>query len=434
MNTSGSESYERRRCGKFSAAAPTTGEAAMNNELEHARADFPILSRQIRGKPLVYLDNAASMQMSRAVMKKMREQQAEFHANGHRGIHYLSERSTERMEKARETVRRFINAESAGEIIFTSGSTQSVNLAAMALEGTVIMRGNAVAATMMEHHSNFVPWQQLCRRLGGSFMAVAMSGDCELDEKSLETVLASKPALLALTCVSNVSGTVNPVRKIIRRAHERGVPVFLDCAQAMRHMRFDVRELDCDFLCFSGHKLGGPTGTGVLYGKSALLKKMRPPYYGGGMVEMVSAEETTFTSPPYCFEAGTPNVCGIIGIGAAIDYLETIGIEKISTYESRLLNYAEDELRSVPGLDIIGHPVERAGALSFNIGGFGSFDVAMLLDRLGVAVRSGHHCAQPLLRSLGLEGAVRVSPAFYNTPEEIDILKKGLLRIAAIKR
>ena len=406
----------------------------MKNLPEWMREDCPILSQQVKGKPLVYLDNAASMQMPRAVMEKMREQQTEFHANVHRGIHYLSERSTERMESVRETVRRFINAESAGEIVFTSGSTQSINLAAMALEGAAIMNGCSVAATIMEHHSNFVPWQQLCRRTGGSFLTVAMTEACELDEKSLTEVLDARPALLALTCVSNVSGTVNPVREIIRRAHERGVLVFLDCAQAVRHMKLDVQELDCDFLCFSGHKLGGPTGTGVMYGKSALLKKLRPPYYGGGLVERVTAEETTFTLPPYCFEAGTPNICGVIGLGAAIEYLEAVGIEKISAYESGLLNYAEEELRAVPGLELIGRPAERAGALSFNMAGLGSFDVAMLLDGLGVAVRSGHHCAQPLLHSLGLEGAVRVSPAFYNTLEEIDILKRGLLRIAAIKR
>ena len=400
--------------------------------IETIRRDFPILSRYVNDKPLIYLDSAATMQMPQPVLDKLIEQQTQFHANVHRGIHYLSERSTERLEAARETVRAFIGAETPSSVIFTSGTTQSINMAASSFARAFLREGDEVISTELEHHSNFVPWQQVCLERGAAFKVLPIDDNAELRLDLLEKMLTKKTKLLAVTFCSNVSGTVTPIADIIKLAHDNGTLVFLDCAQAMRHARINVAELGCDFMCFSGHKIGGPTGTGILYGKPELLEQLPPSYFGGGMVDRVGAEKTTFAATPQRFESGTPNISGIIGLGAAIDYISALGIENISRYESELLGHAEQLIRSLPGVKLVGAPKTRTGVISFNLGELGSFDTAILLDKLGIAVRSGHHCAQPLLAHFGISGAVRVSPAFYNTHSEISILGKGLMRIAEL--
>lgn len=406
----------------------------MPKDIYSAREDFPILQSKVFNRPLVYLDSAATMQMPRQVMREMEEQHSRFHANVHRGIHYLSEKSTARMESVRETVRAFINAQDAGEIVFTSGTTQSLNLLASSFCKAFIGEGDEIIVSAMEHHSNFVPWQQACLEKGAAFKILPFDENGELELDKLPDLLTPKTRLISITYVSNVLGTVNPVAEIIRLAHSNGTLVMLDCAQAMRHVKIDVQQLDCDFLCFSGHKIGGPTGTGVLYGKMEWLKKLPPSCYGGGMVDRVTMNGTTFTEPPLRFESGTPNITGIIGLGTAVDYLESLGVENISAYEKQLLCHVEEMLRSIPEIRVLGAPAERAGVISFNINGLHCFDTAEMLDKLGIAVRSGHHCAQPLLDCYGLEGTVRVSPAFYNTHDEIDILGNGLQRIADIAR
>lgn len=398
------------------------------------REDFPILKTKVHGQQLVYLDSAATMQMPEQVLSAMDSQQKQFHANVHRGIHYLSETSTVNMENAREKVRAFLNARSAEEIIFTSGATQSINIASASFGRAFVKPGDAVVVSEMEHHSNFVPWQQMCLERGAEFRVLPMDQKGELRMDILPEMLDPSVKLVSVTYVSNLLGTVNRVREIVRLAHGNGSYVMLDCAQAMRHAKLDVQELDCDFLCFSGHKIGGPTGTGILYGKKELLNKMPPVSFGGGMVDQVQIEETKFTEIPLRFEAGTPNITGIVGLGAAIDYLESLGLERIADYEKQLLSYTERRLSEIPEIQLIGIPAKRSGAVSFNVRGLHCFDTAKMLDRLGIAVRSGHHCAQPLLRRLGLDGTVRVSPAFYNTFEEIDCLDGALRRIAAISR
>lgn len=395
------------------------------------RAQFPILNTAVHGHPLVYLDNAATTQMPEPVLAVMEEQYRFYEANVHRGIHTLSERSTQRMEQARRTVQQFIHAAEPEEIVFTSGTTDAVNLAARSFCDAFLRPGDEILVTAMEHHSNFVPWQQACLRCGARLRVLPIDGDGELRRGLLGEYLTERTRLVAVCAVSNVLGTVNPVGDIIDAAHAVGARVFVDAAQAVRHGPIDVQALDCDFLAFSGHKLMGPTGTGVLYGKRELLERMGPVSFGGGMVDAVSGEETTFGELPFKFEAGTPNIAGNIALGAAVGYFQSLGEEAVR-HERALLSYAEEQLRSVPGLEVLGRPRERSCVISFNLAGAHPFDVAALLDRLGVAVRSGHHCAQPLLRSLGLTGAVRVSPAYYNTFEEIDALTTGLHRIRGV--
>lgn len=398
------------------------------------RNDFAILDTMINGKKLVYLDSAATMQMPEQVINAMETQQRQFHANVHRGIHYLSEKSTANMEHARECARKFINAASADEIIFTSGTTQGMNTAAASFGRAFVSPGDAVIVSAMEHHSNFIPWQQMCMNTGAEFRVIPIDEKGELRLDKLEELLDDRVRLVSVAYVSNLLGTVNPVKRIIEMAHANGSAVMLDCAQAMRHTKIDVRELDCDFLCFSGHKIGGPTGTGVFYGKRELLEQMPPVCFGGGMVDEVREDASSFTDIPLRFEAGTPNITGIVGLGAAIAYMEAIGVENIAMYENALLAYTEKRLSEIPEVQIVGAPALRSGVISFNVQGLHCFDTAEMLDALGIAVRSGHHCAQPLLRSLGLEGTVRVSPAFYNTFEEIDAFADGLRRIAAVAR
>ena len=360
------------------------------------------------------------------------QQYREYQANIHRGVHYLSEQSTARVERVRAAVAEFLNAEAPEEIIFTSGTTESINLVARAFADGVLKPGDRVLTTEMEHRSNLVPWQEACRRAGAEKLVVPMTDAGELDMEELLRLLDAGPQLLAVTWVSNVLGTVNPLPLIIRMAHAVGCPVLVDAAQAMRHAPVDVRTLDCDFLCFSGHKMLAPTGVGVLYGKRRWLERLPPVHFGGGMIDEVDTARATWAELPFKFEAGTPNIAGIIGLGAALDYLRGIGLPAIYERESALTAYAEARLRERGDLDVLGAPARRAGAVSFNLRGLSYYDVAKLLDQLGVAVRSGHHCAQPLLAHFGLTGAVRVTPAFYNTREEIDALSAGLDRIAAL--
>lgn len=401
-------------------------------ELDRIREDFPLLSERVHGRELVYLDNAATTQMPLPVAEAMKEQLFTGNGNVHRGLHTMSLRATDALERARETVRAFLDAERPEEVVFTSGTTGSVNLAASAFAAGILGPGDSVLVTEMEHHSNFVPWQQACLRSGAELRVVPVTESGGLDMESLHRLLDGNVKLLAVTWVSNVTGAVNPLREIIRAAHARGVPVFVDAAQALRHFRADVRALDCDFLAFSAHKLMGPTGVGVLYGKRRWLERLPPPIFGGGMVSAVTAEETGFARLPFRLEAGTPNYIGAVGLGAAIGYLEQIGLDRIGERERRLTELCGRALGAVPGVRLLPAPGERAGAVSFVPEGLHPTDAALLLDGLGIAVRSGHHCAQPLLRRFGLESAVRVSPAFYNTEEEIGRFAGALERVLAL--
>lgn len=400
--------------------------------IEQIRGDFPILSAVVHGRSLIYLDNGATMQAPNQVLEALEKQYRLHHANIHRGIHYLSEQSTARVEQVRRTVAEFIGAAEPAEIIFTSGTTQSINMAARSFGEAFLHPGDVVVSTEMEHHSNLVPWQEACRRTGAELRVVPLTQVGELDLAEFKRLMTLNPKLVAMTCVSNVLGTVNPVEKLIPLAHRAGAAVLLDGAQAVRHKKIDVQALDCDFFCFSGHKIMAPTGIGVLYGKRRWLEQMPPVLFGGGMVDEVSALSAAYGELPFKFEAGTQNISGIIGLGAAIHYLEELGAEEVSAYEAELLAYTEARLRDIPAVEVLGTPRERAGAVSFNLKGYHYFDVAKLLDQLGIAVRSGHHCAQPLLERFGLTGAVRVTPAFYNTKEEIDALADGVRRIAAL--
>ena len=396
------------------------------------RGDFPILARRVHGRPLTYLDNAATTQLPASVLAAVEEQYRLYQANIHRGVHWLSEQSTARVEAVRCAVADFIGAKESAEIVFTSGATESVNLVARAFSDGVLRAGDTVVTTGMEHHSNLVPWQEACRRTGARLRVIPLTPEGELDMEAAARFLAEGPKLLAVTAVSNVLGTVNPVNRLCAMAHEAGAAAFVDAAQAMRHARVDVRETDCDFLCFSGHKMLAPTGVGVLYGKREWLERLPPVCFGGGMVDEVTAERASWDAPPFKFEAGTRNIAGIVGLGTAIEYLREIGLEDVFAREAELLRQTEDLLRERPGIEVLGAPRLRAGAVSFTIRGLPAYDAAKLLDQLGIAVRSGHHCAQPLLRFFGLESAVRVSPAFYNTEEELCTLGAALDRVAAL--
>ncbi len=394
------------------------------------RNDFPILSQQVYGKPLVYLDNAATTQKPSQVINAMAEVYRIYNSNIHRGTHHLSNRCTEAFEESRKKVAAFINAPHSREVIFTKGATESINLLVNSLAGSYFKEGDEVILTQMEHHANIVPWQMLEKRLNIVLKVVPLTGKGELDLSAFKNLFSPRTKFAAFTHISNVLGTINPVKKMIRIAHQHQVPVMIDGAQAIHHLGVDVQELDCDFYVFSGHKMYGPTGTGVLYGKEEWLDKMEPYQGGGEMIASVSFKGTTFNDLPYKFEAGTPNYAGAIGLGAAIDYLQTIGLETIWTYEHELFHYAYKEMLKVPGLRLIGDASDRSGVLSFLMGKAHPFDVGTLLDKLGIAVRTGHHCAQPLMEWYGIPGTVRASFAFYNTLEEVDALMAALNRIA----
>ena len=397
------------------------------------RDDFPILSRTVYDRPLVYLDNAATTQKPRCVVEAMMEEYYNVNANVHRGVHFLSQKATDLHEQARETVRDFINARTSSEIIFTRGTTESINLLAYSFGEAFMQEGDEVLISEMEHHSNIVPWQILSERKGLKIKVIPITDDGQIDISTYRSILeqSTRIRLVCVTHVSNVLGTVNPVKEIIMMAHEHEIPVLVDGAQSTPHFKVDVQELDCDFFAFSGHKIYGPTGVGVLYGKEKYLEQM-PPYQGGGeMIQKVSFEKTTFNQLPYKFEAGTPDYVGTHALATAINYVDHIGMNQILKHEQELTAYALQQLRTIDNMQIYGHPVGNAGdaVISFNIKGIHHLDLGTLLDRLGIAVRTGHHCAEPLIHRLGIEGTVRASFALYNTKEEVDALVQGIQRV-----
>lgn len=393
--------------------------------------DFPILQKVIYGKyPLVYLDNAATTQKPRQVVEAMTEEYYNVNANVHRGVHFLSQQATELHEASRETVRRFLNARSTSEIVFTRGTTESINLVASCFGQAFMKEGDEVILSEMEHHSNIVSWQLLQARKGIRLRIVPITDDGQLKMEEYEKFFNERTRIVSITHVSNVLGTVNPVKDIIRIAHEHSVPVLIDGAQSTPHMTVDVQGLDCDFFAFSGHKIYGPTGIGVLYGKEEWLERI-PPYMGGGeMIKSVSFEKTTFNELPYKFEAGTPDYIASTGLAKALDYVTSIGFDAIEAHEKDLTSYALQRLMEVEGMKIYGpHDQKTAAVISFQVGNIHHLDMGTLLDRLGIAVRTGHHCAEPLMRRLGIEGTCRASFALYNTREDIDALVEGIQRI-----
>lgn len=398
--------------------------------VEEIRADFPILARTVYGKPLVYLDNGATTQKPRCVVDAITDEYYSVNANVHRGVHFLSQQATELHEASRETVRRFINARSTNEIVFTRGTTESINLLASSFGEAFLGEGDEVIVSTMEHHSNIVPWQLLQMRKGIKLRVIPMNDCGELLLNEYERLFTERTRIVCVTHVSNVLGTVNPVKDMIATAHAHGVPVLVDGAQSIPHMPVDVQALDADFYVFSGHKVYGPTGVGVLYGKEEWLDKL-PPYQGGGeMIQHVSFERTTFNELPFKFEAGTPDYIGTTGLARALDYVTTLGMDRIAAYEHDLTEYATRRLKEIPGMRIFGEAAEKGSVISFLVGDIHHFDMGTLLDRLGIAVRTGHHCAQPLMQRLGIEGTVRASFALYNTKEEIDALVAGVERVS----
>ena len=399
-------------------------------DIAAVRRDFPILSRNVYNRPLIYLDNAATTQKPLCVLDAMREEYLNVNANVHRGVHYLSQQATDLHEAAREGVRQFINARKTEEIIFTRGTTESINLVASSFCYDMMKAGDEVIVSEMEHHSNIVPWQLQATRQGIVVKVLPMNDNGELRMEALETMITEKTKLISIAHVSNVLGTVNPVEEIIKTAHAHGVPVLVDGAQSAPHLKVDVTALDCDFYAFSGHKMYGPTGVGVLYGKEEWLDRL-PPYQGGGeMIDRVSFDHTTFAQLPYKFEAGTPDYVATHGLATAIDYMEHIGMEKITTYERELTSYCMEKMSEIDGIRLFGTQKEKDAVVSFLVNDIHHLDMGTLLDRLGIAVRTGHHCAEPLMHRLGIQGTVRASFAFYNTKEEVDALVAGVKRVS----
>lgn len=394
------------------------------------REDFPILSRKVYDRPLVYLDNGATTQKTLCVLDAMREEYLNVNANVHRGVHYLSQQATDLHEQAREKVRKFINAGSVNEIIFTRGTTESLNLVVSSFCDGFMSEGDEVIVSVMEHHSNIVPWQLQAARKGISLRVIPMNDKGELLLDEYEKLFTERTKIVSVTHVSNVLGTVNPVKEIVRIAHEHGVPVMVDGAQSTPHFAVDVQDIDCDFFAFSGHKMYGPTGVGVLYGKEDWLDRM-PPYQGGGeMIESVSFEKTVFEHLPFKFEAGTPDYVATHGLATAIDYISSIGIDNISRHEQELTRYCMERMQEIDGIRLFGTANDKDAVVSFLVGDIHHLDMGTLLDRLGIAVRTGHHCAQPLMIRLGIQGTVRASFAMYNTKEEIDVLVEGIKRVS----
>lgn len=400
-------------------------------DITKVRDSFPILSRTIYGKPLVYLDNGATTQKPLCVLDAMQEEYLNVNANVHRGVHWMSQQATDLHEAARETVRKFINARSTTEIVFTRGTTESLNLVASSFVEGCMKEGDEVIVSTMEHHSNIVPWQLQEQRKGFVLKVIPMTDEGELLLEEYEKLFTERTKLVSVTQVSNVLGTINPVKEMIRIAHEHGVPVVVDGAQSVPHFAVDVQDLDCDFLAFSGHKVYAPTGVGVLYGKEEWLDRL-PPYQGGGeMIERVSFEKTTFERPPLKFEAGTPDYIATHGLATALDYVTSLGMDNILAHEQDLTRYALQQLREIEGMHIYGHHNDSGDAvISFNVGDIHHMDLGTLLDQLGIAVRTGHHCAQPLMDRLGILGTVRASFGLYNTREEVDALVAGIKRVA----
>lgn len=404
--------------------------STLNNE--KIRRDFPILDQQVRGRPLVYLDNAATCQKPAQVIDAMTQVYRHDYANVHRGVHTLSERSTATYEGAREKVRKFINAASTKEIVFVRGTTEAINLVAQSYGRSNLAADDEILITAMEHHSNIVPWQMLCQQTGAVLRVAPINTRGELVFPEFEKLLNDRPRLVSVGHMSNALGTINPVREIIAAAHARNVPVMLDGAQAVPHMSVDVQALDCDFYAFSGHKLYGPSGIGVLYGKQQLLEAM-PPYQGGGdMIRKVTFEETEYNVLPYKFEAGTPSIVDTIGLGAAVDYLTEIGMDRLAAYEHELLLYATEKARQIPGLRIIGEAEQKGAILSFVLDGVHPHDIGTMLDSIGIAVRAGHHCAMPVMDFFQVPATARASFAVYNTKQEIDVLMEGIEKLIEV--
>lgn len=397
--------------------------------MQSIREDFPILSHRVYGVPLVYLDNAATTQKPRCVVEKIENGYYNVNANIHRGVHFLSQEATEAHEDARRAVQHFLNARSASEIIFTRGTTESINLVASSFADGCMSPGDEVIVSVMEHHSNIVPWQIQAAKKGISLRVIPMDGKGELLLDEYRKSFTDKTRLVAVTQVSNVLGTVNPVKEIVAIAHGHGVPVLIDGAQSTPHQKVDVQDLDAEFFVFSGHKIYGPTGIGVLYGKEEWLDRL-PPYQGGGeMIATVSFEKTVFNELPFKFEAGTPDYIGSTALAEALHYVEKIGMDRIAAQEQDLLQYATARLKQIEGMRIFGEADGKGAVISFLVGNIHHYDMGMLLDRLGIAVRTGHHCAQPLMQALGIEGTVRASFSFYNTREEVDALARGIERV-----
>ena len=399
-------------------------------DISKIREDFPILSREVYGKPLVYLDNGATTQKPRCVVEAITNEYYSVNANVHRGVHFLSQQATELHEASRETVRRFINARSTNEIIFTRGTTESINLLASSFAESQMQAGDEVIVSTMEHHSDIVPWQLQAAKKGIVIKVIPMNDKGELLQDEYKKLFSEKTKLVCVMHVSNVLGTVNPVKEMIAEAHAHGVPVLVDGAQSVPHMKVDVQDLDADFFAFSGHKVYGPTGVGVLYGKEEWLDKL-PPYQGGGeMIQSVSFEKTTFNELPFKFEAGTPDYIGTTALAKALDYVSALGMENIEAHEQELTKYAMQRLKQIKGMRIFGEAEHKSSVISFLVGNIHHLDMGTLLDRLGIAVRTGHHCAQPLMIRFGIEGTVRASFGLYNTKEEIDILAAGIERVS----
>lgn len=394
-------------------------------DVNKIRKDFPILSRKVNGYPLVYLDNAATSQTPKQVIECITDYYSRYNANIHRGVHTLSQEATDAYEQARNKIQAHFNAAHSHEIIYTSGTTQGINLVANGF-ASLLHEKDEIIVSAVEHHSNIVPWQMLCERTGAVLKVIPMNEDGSLKIAEYEKLLSSKTRLVFVNHVSNALGTINPVKEIIAKAHEVGAAVLVDGAQAAPHIKADVQELDVDFYVVSAHKMCGPTGVGVLYGKEKWLKKL-PPYQGGGeMIATVTFEKTTYADLPHKFEAGTPNICGGIAFGAALDYMNKIGFENIANYEEQLLKYATDKLLEIEGLKIYGHIKEKTAVISFNIENIHPYDIGTIIDKLGIAVRTGHHCAQPIMDYYKIPGTVRASFAFYNTPEEVDRLVEAV--------
>ena len=394
------------------------------------RADFPILNREVYGRPLVYLDTGATTQKPLCVLDAMRNEYLNVNANVHRGVHYLSQQATEQHEAARETVRRFINARSTSEIIFTRGTTESMNLVASSFTEAFMQPGDEVILSEMEHHSNIVPWQLMAAKRGVAIRVIPVTDDGELDMEAYRNLFTERTRLVSVTHVSNVLGTINPIKDIIAIAHAHDVPVMVDGAQSTPHLTIDVQQMDCDFFAFSGHKVYGPTGIGVLYGKEEWLDRM-PPYQGGGeMIEHVSFEKTTFEHLPLKFEAGTPDYVASVGLAKALDYVDALGMDNICEHEKSLTRHCMEQLQTIPDMRLIGTAHEKDAVVSFLVGNIHPLDMGTLLDRLGIAVRTGHHCAQPLMDRYGILGTVRASFALYNTLDEVDTLVEGVKRVS----
>lgn len=394
-------------------------------DIQKIRADFPILSRQVNGKPLVYFDNGATTQKPQVVIDAIATYYQEINANIHRGVHTLSQLATDAYEASRTKIQNHINAQFAHEVLFTSGTTHSVNLVANGF-ASILKAGDEVLVSALEHHSNIVPWQMLCERTGAVLKVIPMNEKGELVMADFDQLLSDKTKIVTVNHISNALGTINPIKYMIDKAHQFGAAVFIDGAQAVPHLKPNVQELDCDFYAFSGHKLCGPTGTGILYGKEAWLNKL-PPYQGGGeMIKEVTFEKTTYAELPHKFEAGTPNIAGGIVLGTAVDYMNSVGFENIQKQETELLNYATEQLLAIEGLKIYGTAEAKTSVISFNIDGIHPYDIGTIVDKLGIAVRTGHHCAQPIMNFFEIPGTIRASFAFYNTKEDIDIMVEAV--------